>query len=287
MTHYSRAAARLSLKLLLAVTLVAVWHVLPARAAAGQVEALSRALRLEEMIEVISAEARDLGDQDVEADYGVPRARVQAMMDRLYAPDPMTAAFERALAQAFGEADLSEMIAFYTSDLGAQIAELELATRRLFSDEAAQDAAGQAWAALRAGDPRTELIEAYVAAGDLVEMNVVGTLNSDVAFYRGMGRVAADPDMLMSEEEIMAAIWSTEPEVRADVAEWVYGFSTMAYAPLSDGDLATYVAFLESPAGQKLNYALFAAFDSVFEEISLGMGLSLGMLMAESAGEEL
>jgi hypothetical protein len=54
----------------------------------------------------------------------------------------------------------------------------------------------------------------------------------------------------------------------------------LAYQPLSDDDLQTYITFSESAEGQVVNTALFVAFDEMFEGISRALGLAASQYMA-------
>ncbi len=47
----------------------------------------------------------------------------------------------------------------------------------------------------------------------------------------------------------------------------------------TEAELDSYIAFWESPAGQRLNAALFAAFDTVFRDVSLELGKAAGIAM--------
>nr|WP_319251424.1 DUF2059 domain-containing protein [uncultured Celeribacter sp.] len=252
----------------------------------AQLDALMKGLLFTEVVQVLSDEGRDMVDDYAEAGYGIPKRAWKEMITKLYDPAVMTRAFRAELAEALEGADLSPMVAFYESDLGQRIARLELDTRKMLSDETAKTAASDAWAALDPAARRAELIEQYVSANDLVEMNVVGALNSDVAYYQGLWQSSAS-DEAMSDSDLMREIWSSEAEVRASVSEWVYGFSTLAYDSLSDEELARYVAFSKSDAGQKLNYALFAAFDGVYEQLSRGLGAGTASLMNVFDGQQL
>ncbi|MGL5008718.1 MAG: hypothetical protein ACRC6I_02455, partial [Paracoccaceae bacterium] len=120
-------------------------------------------------------------------------------------------------------------------------------------------------------DPRLEMLQAFVAAGDLVEQNVVGAMNANYAFFQGMA-AAGGPAAQMTDEEMLADVWGREAEVRASTQEWLYPYLALAYQPLDDADLAAYTAFWESPAGKHANAAMFAAFDQVFTDISRGLG---------------
>jgi len=130
----------------------------------------------------------------------------------------------------------------------------------------------------REGDPRVEMITRFAEANDLVERNVAGALNANLAFYRGMVAGGAF-DGGLSESEILADVWSQEAEVRRETEEWLFPFLAMAYQPLSEDDLGAYLAFSETAPGQALNAALFAGFDAMFEAISQDLGLAAARMM--------
>jgi len=117
------------------------------------------------------------------------------------------------------------------------------------------------------------LVSEFVDANDLVEINVTGALNSNYEFYKGLMRGGAMGDEL-SESEILGSLWEQEPEIRQNTIEWVYSYSLMAYQPLSDDELRSYIAFAESDAGRDLNAAMFAAFGDVFDDISFALGFA-------------
>ncbi|WP_344848071.1 DUF2059 domain-containing protein [Celeribacter arenosi] len=253
----------------------------------AQIDALIEALNFDEMVSIIADESRDLGDADIEGAYGVSRAAYQDMVDRLFAEAPMQVAFRAELTEALKGAEIDPMIAFYKSPLGQKVSMLELETRRAFSEQATQDAAAASWAALDPDTSRAQLIEDFVKVGDLIELNVVGSLNNDIAYYRGLSQSAGGDGQILSEDDLMASIWASEPDVRADISEWVYGYSAMAYAPLSDEELQAYIDFIETPAGQRLNLAMFTAFDGVFDAASVALGAATGQLLANAGGDEL
>ena len=61
--------------------------------------------------------------------------------------------------------------------------------------------------------------------------------------------------------------------------DWVYPFLTLAYQPLSDDELQSYIDFSETPAGQRVNAAMFQAYDAVFDQISRDLGRSFGIAL--------
>jgi hypothetical protein len=70
----------------------------------------------------------------------------------------------------------------------------------------------------------------------------------------------------------LSEVWGQEPELRRDTIEWLYSFQLSAYSGLSDADIEAYTAFSETEAGAALNAALFAAFDTVFNQLSFRAG---------------
>lgn len=116
-------------------------------------------------------------------------------------------------------------------------------------------------------------IEGLVRVGDLIESNVAGTLNANLALYRGLkegGGLARD----MTDDEMLAEVWGSEGAVRQQAEAWLYPYLALAYAPSTDAELQAYVDFSASPAGQRANAAVFAAFDAIFGKVSHDLGLA-------------
>ena len=55
-----------------------------------------------------------------------------------------------------------------------------------------------------------------------------------------------------------------KPRSGRETEDWLYPFMSLAYQPLTDAELQAYLAFSETAGGQRLNAAVFAAFDVVF-----------------------
>ena len=169
-------------------------------------------------------------------------------------------------------AAIEQIAAFFGSDQGRNALQLEIAARRALLDPSAEDAAKVAWEDMLAEDhPRVAMLKRFAEANDLIESNVMGALNANLAFYKGMAATGAFPDE-MTEEQMLSDVWSQEPEVRAETEDWLFPFLALAYQPMSDADLEAYIAFSETEAGQKINAALFSAFDDVFTDISFALG---------------
>lgn len=244
---------------------------------AGTAE-LTAALRIGDIVAIMRDEgiayaATMREDMFPDADAAPWEARVGAVYDT----QKITAAFELALADRLdGAADIDAMTGFFASTLGQRIVTLEADARRALIDEGVQETARETWAAQQAkGGARVDLITRFVQVNDMVERNVMGTLNSNLEFYRGMA-AAGGPMAQMAEGDMLAEVWSQEDQIRTDAQDWVYPYLAMAYAPLTDAELQAYIDFSETPAGQRLNGALFDAFDVVFADISRRLGLAAG-----------
>ncbi len=185
-----------------------------------------------------------------------------------------------ALAAATAGQDIGPILAFFTSEPGSTFIDLEVSARQAMLDPEVEQMAKEAAAVAMADEsPLYAQIERFVAANDLVETNVVAAMNSTYAFYLGLMDGGAFPAE-MTESDILGDVWAQEPMIRANTEEWVYSFLLMAYGPLSPEDMEAYIAFSETDAGRAANRAIFAAFDGMFEEISLALGRAAARYMA-------
>jgi hypothetical protein len=171
---------------------------------------------------------------------------------------------------------------FFASDLGTRVLGLEIEARRAFLDEAAEDAARVAADRRLSGrEPRADQIERFIEVGDLLEMNVAGALSGNLAFMSGMNETGIN-GVKLPQDEVMEQVWGQEAQLRIDTESWLHAYLGLAYAPLTDAELDAYIAFWETPAGQRLNVALFTAFDATFRGVSEGLGRAAGQAMLGS-----
>lgn len=242
-----------------------------------EVAALMQTMRIADIVALLREEGMDYGNK-LEADMfpGAGGAGWQATIALIYDGARMEAVFGAALNAALdGQAEATAAAQdFFGSELGQTVLGLEIEARRALLDDAVEDAAKLAWEEMAAeGGPRVALLEEFVAANDLVESNVMGALNSNLAFYRGMAEGGAFGDE-MTEDQMLSDTWAQEGEIRASTEGWIFPYLAMAYGPLSDTELQDYIDFSRSPAGQALNTALFAAFDDLFTPVSRALGLA-------------
>jgi hypothetical protein len=235
------------------------------------------------LIDVMRAEGREnaLGvDKDLLDGQG--GAAWLLAVERVYEPAKLRASFDASLGRELGDAPevRAAMAEFFGSELGQRIVGLEIAARRTLLQDSAEEVAKTAWAKAEAAQsPRAKQIERFAQINDLIESNVMGALNSNLAFFKGLSAGGAFDESL-SEEDMLAQVWAQEGDIRADTVDWLYPFLLLAYQPLSDAEFDHYIAFSETPAGKKINAAVFAAFDDMFVQLSTELGTSAAMLMS-------
>jgi hypothetical protein len=271
---------------LLVAGIVGLGLSLPARAEiSSDAQALFEALSMSEVVQIMHEEGIGYG-REIAADLfaGDPPAEWDALVAEIYNPERMEAEALQALSDATLNDDLGPIIAFFTSEPGQSFIELEISARRAFLDEELEaEAKATASMALMDQTPRAEQVGRFVRINDLVETNVTSALNSTYAFYLGLMDGGAFPSE-MTEEDMIADVWSQEAEIRANTTEWVFGFLMMAYGPVSDEDIEAYISFSQTDGGKTLNRAVFGAFDGIFEGISMSLGRAAARYMV---GQEL
>lgn len=255
----------------------------PLRAQAAdeaRVDTLFDALGMPQIIDVMREEGLSYGETlAVEMLPGGPSDEWNRAVSAIYDVEMMQQDVRRAFGGAIEGADIDAILAFFTSAQGEQIVALEVSARRALLDEAIEEASREnAVIAMTDETPRYLLIRDFVTANDLIEANVVGSLNSSYAFYMGLIDGGAMPAGV-TPEIALQDVWAQEPQVRRDTIEWLYSFLLMAYQPLSDADLEAYVAFSQTEAGQDLTNALFGAFNGMFDDISRSLGLASSRFM--------
>ncbi len=243
---------------------------------------LSAALQLDQLFVVLRDEGLAYG-AGLEADM-FPGAGGQfwtEAVSTIYDTDSMRARFDAALTQELGRDStaLAEALAFLGSDLGQQVVGLEIEARRAFLDTATEEAARVAAddrAAAR--DPLVRQLRRFITAGDLLEMNVAAALSANLAFMTGLSDSGVYGEGL-PQDQLLSDVWAEEETVRSSSTLWLNAFLGLAYSPLPEADVDAYIAFLESPAGQRLNAALFVAYGAVYRQVSYDLGRAMGVAL--------
>lgn len=253
-----------------------------APAMAQDAGALERALRIDEVMEVMALEG--VADGAVLRDELLPdtsATRWNRTLRRIYEPARMHPVFAKAFA-----ADLATrggvtqaMLDGVAADPVRKAIAAEIAARHILLDDAAEDRARLEVEEMRvARDPRLAALHRFSEVNGLMEMNVAGGLNATLAFFHGMQAAGAFPDGI-TEQDMLRDVWGQEAAIRHETEVWLDPYLLTAFRPLSDAELAAYTDFSATHEGQALNAALFAGFDALFVEVSRQLGLAAGREM--------
>lgn len=243
---------------------------------------LAQALQLDGLFAVLREEGLAYGTT-LEADMfpGGGGPDWSRSVAAIYDTAQLRGRFDTALETALGDdtETRARIVDFFTSDLGQRVVRLEIEARNAFLDEATEEAARVAAdKGFSKRDPKQALLRRFIEAGDLVEMNVAGSLSGSFAFMTALSDAGVYGG-LRPEDEIMSDVWAQEEQIREDTTSWLYAYLGLAYSPLTEAELEAYAEFMESPAGQRLNAALFTAFDEVFRQVSYDLGRAAGLAM--------
>ncbi len=233
-------------------------------------------LRIEPLFEILQRESLIYGD-DLAAEIldSAEDPRWRAEVGALHAPERLLPPFRAEFTAHLPQASQGAIEDWLSSDLGHKIVNLELSAREAMLEADVEDAAiARAEAADAAGDPRLGAVRALIAAGDLIEANVVGAMNANLAFYRAMAEGGGFPYEL-TEADMIFEVAAQEPEIRADVGAWIEGYMFLALGPLSEAELAQATDFFASAPGRALIAAQFAGFDRVYVQSSAELGAAL------------
>jgi len=236
---------------------------------------LREALGISEILEVMREEGLKNGENLRDDMFpGKGGQEWNATLSDIFDVDQMSELFDAGFTVAMSGTNLSPLIDFFASDRGKRIIALEISGRRALLDDAVEEASHDYLrTAERENDPRLALIKRFSQINALVDTNVEGSLNSNYAFYQGLQDGGAF-ERRMSEQQMLADVWEQEVQIRSETEQWVYSFLLLAYQPLSDEDIKAYIQLSETSEGQVLNTALFAAFDTMYSEISHALGLA-------------
>ncbi|WP_298906347.1 hypothetical protein [uncultured Aliiroseovarius sp.] len=252
------------------------------RTDAQQFEELWTLLGMPEMVSILHDEGLSMAlasDMDLLGREGGPRweGALQAIYDEPTLQGELHAQFEQQLAVG----QISALCTFYEDAEMQEIVQHEIAARRAFLDLEFEQLARERWLQGDMSDNLDDTIRQYVDVNDLIELNVMGALNSNYVFLSALNQNLPEAVGQMSEQDILTHVWSQEADIRTDTTEWIFAYLHTAYAPIDDTALARYVAFSDTPEGKALNQALFTAFDAVYLRLSSDLGRVVGAMSRE------
>ena len=244
---------------------------------------LHTALQTDVLMEILSEEGVEQSE-DLRGEMFPGRGGFgwTATAKQIYAPERMTSLFRAAFDAELKDVDVLPLLDFYSSETGSRVAALEVQARRAIMSDDVEAAARAAYEDIEGrGSQREELLNEFADLNSLIDRNVAGALNANLAFYRGLG---SGEGFEMTEDQMLREVWDQEASIRDDTSGWVFGYMAFAYEPLTDEQLRSYVDLTATDVGRDLNRALFAGFDAVFLDVSFALGAATARF---SVGDEL
>lgn len=250
--------------------------------ASSQARDLMRALKLDDVIQILRDEGLEQGRQLGVESLGLAsdQSAWTAQVSGIYDLEMITGEMETALDARMTPDQMAMAAAFFDAQRGQRILDLETAARLAMADEDVENAARDTYADLSGTDDALlDQVSRFVEVNDLLGRNVRGILQADFQFMLGLVDGGA---YSMDEGDIIDHVWSEIDTVREDTESWLFGYLLLAYGPLGTQDLEDYIGFSQTEAGRALNEALFAGFDAVYRDISYALGLALARAMSAS-----
>lgn len=263
---------------LLAAVLALLITALPMQADNAQITRLYELMRVAHSVEILRDEGFGFAlDSESSLFEGQTSGNWSRAVDQVYDLARLEALVHAGFVEALQGVDLAPLFAFYESEAGARVVELELTARRAFMSPDVEQMAREAWSANPEAGMHAAMIADFIKVNDLIERNVIGAMNSNFKFLRALS--IGQPDL--TEVQILSDVWAEEEYLREDTREWMFAFLTMAYAPLSTAEMQANLALWQSKQGRALNSALFVGFDRMFEQISEDLGAAAARMLLE------
>lgn len=264
-------------------TLAALLFALPLFAQNGAADRLYDTLGMDDIVAVMAAEGISYGDElEQEMFPNQGGAQWQTSLQKIYDLKQMQATLRTNFIQSLQGADVERMLEFFDTTRGAEIAMLEVTARQSMVDKDVEHAAQEAAQMQAQGRTARFLqVEDFINVNDLINRNVEGALNANMAFFQGLAAGGAMPDM--TESDMLREVWASEAETRQSTHDWLRAYLLLAYGSLSDADMQSYLEFCKDPAGRDLVTASFAAYDAMFNDMSYALGLAAAQRMMEQA----
>jgi hypothetical protein len=190
-----------------------------------------------------------------------------------YGADRLRKAMHTELAASLPPAETKQALQFLETDLGKRVTTLEEAAAKTENSNRIETIADDALAALP--PPRKDMIERMVKATRVAEVAASIIINQQLGVMRGFAVYAGHADSV-PPDDAKSGMNRYRDQLIATLGPQMVAQSAVVYGPLSDRDLAQYVAFLESPAGQQTSNAVSAALDKVLGAAAFELGRRIG-----------
>jgi hypothetical protein len=200
-------------------------------------------------------------------------ARLAKVIRAAYEPARLRATATRVVANGLDEQHVGELRRWYSSPQGLAITGLEEKQASEGVDPRALATRGAA-VLEQSTARRRELLADLVREGKVAESAVEMVLGTAVAIQRGV--LAANPDApAVTTGEINAALAPQRPVLLKAYTTLAMANAALTYQPLPDTELANYVAFMGSPAGQHFNDLVAKALGAALSEAAEDLGRGL------------
>lgn len=264
---------------ILIVTALLFLSAVPAHANSAIADRYLELLNFEEVFDVLRNEGITAGTEIAEEDPALAVTQAwTSRLDQIYAYDRMEAVFRGAITAHPDLEGSSEALEFFAGDLGQRLVDAEITARIAMSGLDRFGPKGAVLARVGEGSDRFVQYDQFISVNDLIESNISGTLNSNLAFYRGLS-TSEIYQGVMTESFILSEVWKQEPEIRSDTENWVWAFVERAYKDFSVDEMTSYVEMSASESGKRFNTVLFAGFDEVFSFQNFELGRAMAEFM--------
>ena len=246
-----------------------------ASASFGQADvyaSLYEALHLGKVVKILRDESvKDaLGSGKLYLGQDYDFASFEKAVEKVFNLEMMDSFMRNGLKQKLPREKAKVAYRFFSQDLGARVALLETSARSAISYEEVEVAAIQmAKEAKSENTARYSMLEKNLKALELVELNMKGAFSAQYAFLKNLSTL---DDMPLNNDDIVALLLENEEEMRREIVDWLMGFTHMAYTPLTDEELKSYLGFLSSSDGKVLNETLFYIFNDLSIQTSGELG---------------
>jgi hypothetical protein len=195
----------------------------------ARVAQLFDALNMDEIISIM----QDEGKLDAVATIEIYAERavddeVKAQIDRIFDKTEMRVVLTNLTSENMNDAQIAAATEFLNSDVGMRANTLETTARRAISDDVIEE-----YALSQFDDaselPRYKQFQDLITTLDLIDQNTYGAMGAQYVFMRQLTGTDA---LGLTDDAITELLMASEEELRAGIAEWLYGFFNMAYAPL-------------------------------------------------------
>jgi hypothetical protein len=258
-------------------TLLAAAPVAQAATDAATAETLTRQYGLWEQLSHLKDQVR-AGFLSAQAQSGRTASdtelqRLTKIVDTAYAADRLRAVAVQVIQSDTDEQHLPALQAWFGSDLGALVRRLEEAASASQTDPGQVLQQGAAQLQAMSGARRDALadISRTVGAAEAITRLVISTT---LASHLGLRSVMPDAPG-PSTAELEAALQAQRPQMLQTFEALSLAGMALSYQALSDDDLAQYLVFLKSPAGQHANDIGLRAYTAAMIAASADMGQRL------------